>query len=239
MSHEGNVEPVFLDLTCLIEYCSAYFENQHYAERVIDRYHSDGGRIVVSSDALLHLNESMNNRNRLWNFLIDEATAYLRQEDKSKGEFIADVLNYSALQSALNFDLSRGYLPDISTLRNELEDSTLDEFRSLLDDARILGDSQREELEVVKDPERFDRGGRGNWLLQSSISQYSPSEHCTNALMDYTYWCEENHRPLIVGCIGDLHEHKKETIDAMSQIASPPPRIYSTREIVEDTGVFS
>lgn len=235
MSKSGNIGPIFLDITSLVEYCSIYFDEQHYASKIIDRYYEEGGELVTNEGIELALNKRMNNRKRLWNHLINQANEILRESDSPKQDYKADVLNYTSLQTSMDFDLEEGYLSDVENLREDLDDMSLEEFRNKIDDARLMGKSQRIELENVKEFSKYDGGDRSSWMIKTVIAQYTDSDAQTTSVVNYVYWCQTNTGPLIVGSNSNISKNKEEVeekiVANMNQIS---PDIHSCKDIVEE-----
>ncbi|MEE6208701.1 hypothetical protein U3A55_00820 [Salarchaeum sp. III] len=239
MVAEGGLPNLFADYSVLVEYCATYFEEQPYAERVIDEYSDEGGCIVVGQEPWRALNHQLSNRKRLWNHLIKQATEFDRDEEKDKRDFRADILNYSSLQSALDFDLSKGYLPDIEELRSDLDEMTLAEFREMLDDVRIQGNTQRRELEEVKSPEEYERGGQSVWTSRTALSQYAPTDANLESLIDAGFWCMENNGPVLVSSNGDIIENKEDVEDELGRISNNSVDIHTPKGIVDRTTIFN
>lgn len=235
MSSSSSIETIFFDLTSLIEYCSVYFDEQHYAAKAIDEIHEEGGKLVVGNKTKLSLNRRMNNRKRLWNHLINEATEILKDDEKDIQYFKADVLNYSSLQTSMNFNLDDGYLPDIVELKDTLEEMSLEDFRKEIDDARIMGQEQRVEIETVKNFNEYDKARQAPWLLSGTISQYADSEDHKDSIINYAYWCQSNSGPLVVGSKSDVGENKEEVEETIkSNLEQASPEIYTCEDIVSN-----
>ena len=227
MSSNSSVGPIFLDITILIEYCSAYFDRQHYAAKVIDRCHDDGVNLFVSGSTNVALHNRMNNRERLWDHLINEASRILNEYEDPKQEYKAEILNYTSLQASMGFDISKGYISDIEELKENLENKSLEDFREEIDDARIMGKQQRLEIETVKEFNKYS-SAQTPWMLQGTISQYTDSEDYTNSVIDYAYWNQTNSGPLIVGSKSSISNHKDEVIRGIkSNLEQTTPDIYS------------
>lgn len=234
MSSDSDFGPVFLDLTSLVEYCSAYFDEQHYAKKVIDQCRHKNSDLIISNGAKVTLNERMNNRKRLWCHLIDESSEIINNSDKSKQDYKADVLNYTSLQSAMEFDIKEGYISDIEALRNNLNEETLENFRKKVDDARIMGRTQRIEIERMIEFETCGAANQSPWMVESVISQYTDSEDHTSSVLDYAYWSQTNSGPLVVGSNSNISNDKNAVTDAIeSNLSQASPEIYSCKEIVD------
>lgn len=239
-SQETSLNPVFADVSVLVEYCSIYFEEHHFAAKVLDEYYDEGGKIVVSEKSWLGLNSKMTNRERLWNHLLDKATEYMKDDDLGAAEFRSDILNYTSLEQNLDFHFHEEFLADVRSLREEFNEHGFEEFRELIDDSRIQGNIQRRELENGKDLGMFHRGGsRGSWMASSQIGQYTITDSQTSSLMDYGYWRRENNGALLLGSMSKTAESIDELADAIESVANNEPTILTPKKIVEETSIFS
>lgn len=239
MSTNNSLTPIFADISVLIEYCSSYFEEQHYADRVLNQYCNDGGQLVVSESAWLALNSGMANRERLWDYLLEEATRYMKEEELSATDFRSDILNYTSIDQAFEFEVDQGYLPDLKALRQEFEQSGLSEFRQIIDTARQLCTHQRLELETTMDISDYTRGSsRGSWMNKSSISQHTAAEYQTESLMDYGYWRRENNGIALLGSMCKAAESKESVCEVLSEISNSNVTVLTPEDVAEQTSVF-
>lgn len=238
-SNESSLNPVFVDLSAVIEYCCVYFNEHHYASEVLDKYYEEGGNIIVSEEIWIPFNKRMSNRERLWDLLLSEASEHMGDPGLGASEFKADILNYTSLEQKLGFTLKQNYLPDIKNLRKEFEDGGFNSFRNLLDDARIQGKVQRREIEQTMDIDEYHRGdSRGSWMAKSQISQYTSSNVQTESLMDFGYWRRENEGNVLIGSMCEAADHIDELSDAICSISNVDVDILTPKNVFEKTAAF-
>ena len=235
---KNSINPIFADISALVEYCTSYYEEHDYATDVIDQYNEAGGKLVASETALITLQKGMTNRERLWDHLLGKATEYIKSEELSATDFRSDVLDYTALDQQLDFDLSEEYTPDIEELRAVLENKGLSEFRSVVNGARIQNKSLRIELEQME-IEDYSRGSsRGSWIQKSALSQYTRSGTQTESIMDFGFWYRQHSGAFVIGSLSLAAENKDDLADVIKDVANDMPTVLTPNEIYQKIPAF-
>ncbi|MFB6188102.1 MAG: hypothetical protein ABEI86_14730 [Halobacteriaceae archaeon] len=228
-------EFVFADISLLVEYCAPYFEDYEYSEKVVEYYGSSGGEFIISKGTFYKLNNKINNRKRLWNHLIREATEHIKDDSLSEVDFKSDVLNYTSLEKNLEFGLDNEYHPDIQSLRSIVEDTGLEEFRNLVDNYRTVAKVQRKELEFNKEFNTFSRHGSGSpWDIEAALTDIVDSTAQFEALLDFAHWRRTNQGIYLIGCMSKICQDKSRAENIVEPLTNNNNvDIYSSKEVCE------
>lgn len=231
----AELEHVFADISLLIEYCAPYFDDYSYSNTVVERYDSNGGEFIISDGTFDELNHKINNRKRLWDYLIRESTEYISDDSRSVADFKSDVLNYTSLEQDLEFGFNDEYLPDIQALRSIVDQDGLNEFRNMIDDYRATSKVQRKELERNKNFITFSRRSSNTpWDIKLPLTDIVDSSTQLEALLDYAYWIRSNSGIFLIGSMSDISQKESKTENILEEITNGDVNIYSSKDVCEN-----
>ncbi|WP_144240172.1 hypothetical protein [Natrinema altunense] len=221
-----------------MDYCIVYLDKNRYAEQVLNEIQDQGGSVVTSSSAKNDLNDRIADRQRLLDYLINEASRCISEESNPVTAFSSGVLNYPDLQTASGVSFNSSHLPDLSGLAEHLENVGIHEFRNDLDDWRIQANHLRKNLYLNVIDDTYEKGGQSQFTLAATLSSASRDQCQVECLVNAAYWCQSHGDSVLVSNECGVYEERERISKAMSQIANSDIDMVSPMEIVEDMDII-
>lgn len=228
---------IFVDLSVLVDYCIVYLDKNRYAEQVLNAIRDQGGSVITSSSAKNDLNDRIADRQRLLDYLINEASRCINEGSNPATVFSSKVLNYPNLQTSSGVTFNSSYLPDLSGLVEHLENVGIHEFRNNLDDWRIQANHLRKNLYLNVIDDTYEKGGQSQFTLAATLSSASSDSDQVECLVNAAYWCQSHGDSILVSNGCGIYKQRETISKAISQIASSDVDMISPKEIVEDMDV--
>ena len=230
-----EIDEIFADISVLMDYCLVYRDGQDCTDLVFDEIHKEGGSIVASEEGYTKLNKMMSNRQRLFTYLVDKCSEYLKDSDLTESDYTRDILNYSNINDEMDFEVDESFLPDIEMLRDFFEDTGLKTFRNELNSIVRRGSVKRRQLHqrFFADDALFSKGGQSATMLRITISGLVDYQTQEVSLVDAAFWCQQEGSQILISHGSGPHEQVAELLKAIENIASGPVSAYSPKEIAE------
>lgn len=218
---ETNDYTLFADISTLLDYCCIYSSTHEYSKRVLDLVYDAGGDIIISKTAGEHLTERLTHRQRLFDYLFDEASRFLKSYTYSAGVFKGEVLNREHLQSNLSLGMDSNY--DIAELRSYLDKVGMKEFRKQVDNIRHEGHFFQRRLETGMIADRYDdRGGRDLFQIKLAIESKTNDSVQVESMLDGICWNMDNlGEVILIRHTDKLYQEKDELVGKLPYGADP------------------
>lgn len=195
--------------------------------------------MTVGERAGKQLGRQIANRQAMLRHLFKSSKKYADRDDLDIDDFVSEVLVLSDIETQLPYGLKQEYKPEIDGLKELVEDLGLSEFSKkayeLMNQSTSL--QQRVELRMISD--RFSRGNKGHWDVESYLSS-QVGKIRSDSILNAVYWQRNRGNEFFLVSCGDRIYEKQDSLnDIIGNNLSNKDRlhIFSSHDVVNEHGL--